>query len=363
MNRIIGFPVYLGRDGSILSPRADLEYLPLMTEHAEPTHRERLQWLDYLKGLGIVLVVIGHVYTYGFAAKVIFLFHMPLFFVISGFTHRPQPVLAFLWKTTLSLALPYIAYLLLISAGDIHRLLLTNSTSDGLVAVVDLLQKRAYGGVRLVKEFGVFWFVSVLYLGLNLLNLILRVGGQSSRVLWVAMIACAGLAIADDLLLQPVAVPLNANVVPAAVFFLLAGVLCRDSLSVSKAIPLVGCLAICVLSVYLIMLEPREMQLVMKKANYGWFGVGLIIALAWVYCLFWLARQLTRLRVLPNLFLPLGAASFVIMFLHQSVHFFMVDNTDSLSRALVVSAALLFSYGFYALAKDLPLVSRVFVGR
>jgi fucose 4-O-acetylase-like acetyltransferase len=54
-------------------------------------------WLDYAKGIGIVLVVIGHVisglrvqqvgpdlYAYDFLRALIYTFHMPLFFFVSG---------------------------------------------------------------------------------------------------------------------------------------------------------------------------------------------------------------------------------------------------------------------------------------
>ena len=43
----------------------------------------RLNWVDISKGLGIVFVVIGH--TEFFYKNFIYVFHMPLFFIISGF--------------------------------------------------------------------------------------------------------------------------------------------------------------------------------------------------------------------------------------------------------------------------------------
>lgn len=58
--------------------------------------QERLDWIDLSKGLGIVLVVYGHV-ARGMATaglsfdhfteidRVIYSFHMPLFFMLSGF--------------------------------------------------------------------------------------------------------------------------------------------------------------------------------------------------------------------------------------------------------------------------------------
>lgn len=43
---------------------------------------KRLKWIDVLKGIGMYLVILGHTH---FASRgVIYAFHMPLFFLISG---------------------------------------------------------------------------------------------------------------------------------------------------------------------------------------------------------------------------------------------------------------------------------------
>ena len=42
---------------------------------------ERLSWLDVLKGIGIILVVIGHVYSNRTVFNWLYSFHMPLFFL------------------------------------------------------------------------------------------------------------------------------------------------------------------------------------------------------------------------------------------------------------------------------------------
>ena len=47
---------------------------------------KRLKWLDIAKGLGIILMVLGHTSIPKFASDFIWSFHMPLFFIASGFT-------------------------------------------------------------------------------------------------------------------------------------------------------------------------------------------------------------------------------------------------------------------------------------
>ena len=47
---------------------------------------KRIEWIDVSKGIGIILVLIGHISLNGGLNKFIYSFHMPLFFILSGFT-------------------------------------------------------------------------------------------------------------------------------------------------------------------------------------------------------------------------------------------------------------------------------------
>lgn len=48
------------------------------------TVKARLQWVDIAKGLGILIVVLGHLKTPDFLFEFIYAFHMPLFVMLSG---------------------------------------------------------------------------------------------------------------------------------------------------------------------------------------------------------------------------------------------------------------------------------------
>ena len=47
--------------------------------------KERISWIDFAKGIAIILVVLGHSIDEGSLQKFIYVFHMPFFFVASGF--------------------------------------------------------------------------------------------------------------------------------------------------------------------------------------------------------------------------------------------------------------------------------------
>ena len=55
--------------------------------------RARLSWLDVLKGIGIILVAIGHIYSNQTVFNWLYSFHMPLFFLAAGWVYKEKTVL------------------------------------------------------------------------------------------------------------------------------------------------------------------------------------------------------------------------------------------------------------------------------
>lgn len=59
--------------------------------------KQRILYFDWIKGLAIILVVMGHLYTFSGATsgnlinKLIGSFHMPLFMYVSGFVAFTPP--------------------------------------------------------------------------------------------------------------------------------------------------------------------------------------------------------------------------------------------------------------------------------
>lgn len=53
--------------------------------------RQRDHSVDILKGIGILLVIIGHCDLFAVFRSIIYSFHMPLFIILSGyfFTYKP----------------------------------------------------------------------------------------------------------------------------------------------------------------------------------------------------------------------------------------------------------------------------------
>lgn len=67
----------------------------------------RLKWLDTFKGIGILLVVLGHVCKDIYLHNWIYTFHMPLFFFAGGFLHKKCKLLTTIQHKIYTIIIPY----------------------------------------------------------------------------------------------------------------------------------------------------------------------------------------------------------------------------------------------------------------
>lgn len=76
------------------------------------TLTNRMQWLDVAKGITIILMVFGHTSIPKFVSDFIWAFHMPLFFIASGWctNWKREGVCKFITKKANSLLLPFVVY-------------------------------------------------------------------------------------------------------------------------------------------------------------------------------------------------------------------------------------------------------------
>lgn len=73
--------------------------------------QKRVEWVDIAKGIGIILVIIGHcVMLGGHVHNWIFSFHMPLFFILSGLFLVKEELGGFIQKKIKTLLIPYITF-------------------------------------------------------------------------------------------------------------------------------------------------------------------------------------------------------------------------------------------------------------
>lgn len=128
------------------------------------TEGKRINYLDMARGIGILLVVIGHIdYVSGSVRQYITSFHMTLFFVISGMLiwykqEEQQNGSELLLKKIKGIMLPYAFFSLAYFVIEASRLLIKGMDGWGTV-FRQLYQSLCWQGVS------VLWFLPALFIG------------------------------------------------------------------------------------------------------------------------------------------------------------------------------------------------------
>jgi fucose 4-O-acetylase-like acetyltransferase len=334
----------------------------------------RTRWIDAARGVAMVLVVVGHVVGgglggKGWVASAIFLFHMPLFFVLSGLVARPVPAMALALRRFRSLMVPYAAWLVLLQvAVHLSDALAGTDLSPG--DVPEAVARSLYGGRALEGVFGAFWFLPCLWLAQVAYAAILGPAGdpRDRRVVAaVAATALVGLAVpvVAGALRPEVAdwltgLPLDLQVVPVAAACIWFGHWLRTAAPPAGRILTVA-LAVGALAAMLAA-GGANFEFDMKRSLYGPPVAGFVLALALSASVL---AAIPRAAELPAFAAPaaaIGRASLTIMMLHQLVHF-ALREAGVASDWLIAAAALVLPLAAHLLLDRIPPARRILLGR
>lgn len=312
---------------------------------ADGNKMNKISWIEILKGIGITAVVAGHVYD-GEIHRNIYIFHMPLFFFISGYLLTPTTDYRLYFVRKLrTLLLPYTAFLL--TLYFIFNELPPLTTAD----LLPFLLKPLIGGRYLGGAFGVFWFVTCLFLTQQLMNFLISVCQQ--KTLLILMLVSLVLSYLNGWF-STIWLPWNANVVlMAAPVFYIGYCFKQTPPKLNVWLTMLAGILVLALSVLY-----TENVMDMKNANYGYPLITLISALVLTVNLKNLSEALVKIKWLEYFFLELGKASMVIMYLHLPILIFL-KMYSTLNNAVLFVLTLFFAYLlFYVLT--LFKVSRAF---
>ena len=117
----------------------------------------RIEYLDFFRSFGILCMIVSHVYFGHLLDKWIHTFHMPMFFLISGYLYRNQNLRMMLKKRTRTLIVPYIIF------GLMHCIIsyLRNAQFDPHSLYILFFENTAEGGVPIA---GALWFLSAIFI-------------------------------------------------------------------------------------------------------------------------------------------------------------------------------------------------------
>lgn len=121
---------------------------------------KRKEHIDMIRGILIILVVLGH-FGEGVLHHIIFLFHMPLFLILSGYLYKREKLLDsnYILKKINDLMLPYICYML------IDFILIRRDISFRTFC------HMLWGGRAIT---GIYWYVTCFLFSIIILALLLK---------------------------------------------------------------------------------------------------------------------------------------------------------------------------------------------
>lgn len=133
---------------------------------------KRILWIDIAKAIGIMLVIVGHTFlNESPSRKLVFSFHMPLFFIVAGYTFRVKPTKAVVSSSFGRLIVPY---MLIFASRAFLQGAVTGTCDAEFLQDTVLSFIYASGTVvetfRMVPPAGLIWFLVVLFCSRLVLN-------------------------------------------------------------------------------------------------------------------------------------------------------------------------------------------------
>ncbi|CCX59757.1 putative uncharacterized protein [Blautia hydrogenotrophica CAG:147] len=155
---------------------------------------KRIEFIDVAKGITILLVIVGHTIPEGLMRTLIYSFHMPLFFFLSGYFYRNIPTKVLIRKKARQLLPPYYitsACLIIFNAG---MLFIRQKTDELFPSTARLFFAALYGsGMDIhspfpIPQIGAIWFLWALFFCFILMNLLYPLRYQPVLLILLAVL-------------------------------------------------------------------------------------------------------------------------------------------------------------------------------
>ncbi|MCT1391418.1 acyltransferase family protein [Peribacillus frigoritolerans] len=285
---------------------------------------QRESWLDIAKGLGIILVVIGHSEN-AVVHHYLFWFHMPLFFMISGYLFRPLVSISelklFIIKKTKQLLIPYVSFglTIILSVFIVHL-----DPIELLKNVIKLL----YGGETLVGYLTVFWYVTVFFITQIIFALItLKIKEKRIRILLVFTFYLIAHVITWITPFKNLVTPWNVDAVLIAISYFAIGYYGRKLIKMiitKKSTFLLTTLSILVI-LSLDKLTFIRFELDLKNQLHSNIVLDILVPVIFSLFIFCFSNLISSYS-LAKPFEYLGTISMTIMFLHVPINMFLRND-------------------------------------
>lgn len=248
---------------------------------------DRLDWIDIAKGIGIITMLIGH--NVASLQPIIYAFHMPLFFILAGYTIRKvekEKLLKATIKDFKRLIIPCIIARIIIFAGNC--LLNGSSIAHELLVLIASLAWGNHNGTFFglaLPTIGRIWFLPALFWTKLFFRIIMLLFDEKSRLYILLPMSFISMFIG----MHGIRLPQNFDMLFVCMLFVEIGVILRDvDLSRIKWWMIIGLFAI-----WSYLSCSQNIWISMNARNYPGYGLCIVVAIASNICIFLFSQSIS----------------------------------------------------------------------
>lgn len=278
--------------------------------------KKRVEWIDIAKGIGIVFMIVGHTFlNESFSRKLVFSFHMPLFFILAGYTFRVKPTRDVITSSAKRLLVPYVICYWASQFIDI-----VHNSSFTLDTIYRSLGGFVFASGTEVYQLGfppagVVWFLVALFCARVTMNVVMGWFEKRNLPIWVQCLfwiafAAAGVLIGE---VANIRLPLSYDVAMVACLFMYVGYLAKayDLSRIMRkwwTFPLA-------LALWILCIQFSYLELAARRYDIAAFSiVGACAGSYMVYQIAYLIEQ--RVEFLKKPLIWLGVNSMMLLCIH-----------------------------------------------
>lgn len=268
---------------------------------------ERIKEFDVLKGLLIVLVVIGHcIEEDSKLHQVIFWFHMPAFFMISGyFINETANIQAFIKNKTRRLVIPYLSWCTIF-----YLIFKPESIIKNLVRVV-------YGGTINTTAYSYpFWFVNALFCSYILFLLLLKIKSKYRKYYLFGIVAFCYISIHMNKITLPYSAPWALDIAIGSLPYIYIGYLFK------RYRYIVSHRLFVIIPIFFLIyqyIHCFNYSLNMKGMHYESYILDLVVPCSFTFAAYLICKEVAKMKFVGKIAAKLGEASMTIMFSHAAI--------------------------------------------
>lgn len=277
---------------------------------------KRIEYIDVARALGMIAIIIGRVgfSTWPVAVRIMFSFHLPIFFIISGLLARKYPWRELIKKRLKSLIVPY----LITSAVIIALVFVLRHTGANFWGapvhstwswVLSALYGSGYNYEFGIQPIGAIWFLLAMFFASLFLNLIID---KKYRFIYAGLAMLAAYMIAPHFW-----APWSILSAIAGTFYMLIGVKMKEiGLNRLMKWPIVLGSFIVWLCVLLISIKTSDYFSIVRL-SFSILPLDIVAAIAGSFCVLVVAKLIEKyLRPVANVLKPFGEYSLIVLCVH-----------------------------------------------